>query len=99
MGWRSVDLVCGQCHREEIRVIALNDYLDGVFPICSECGGETLYKFNAPMVTKASYPDGMTNRFSLLKEQAKLEKEKASTRHSERGKIAQEIRNLASKKG
>jgi hypothetical protein len=62
---------------------------------CIACGKSAKHKIAAPMVMRASYPDGVKRRgFADLKEAAKLNKQAAGLRSDQRGEIQKEIRKM-----
>lgn len=65
---------------------------------CPDCNGQMKRIFGAPMITKASYVDGIRKRgdssYQKLLEASKLESEMYSLPVEQRGKISQEIRQL-----
>lgn len=90
------DYACTECHAlfdVHIRYVDRDDYekVGG----CPDCGSIKLERqFPAPMVLKASYPDG-TKRFTDMKEAAKLNREAAnSMKQDTKKEIAREIRKL-----
>jgi putative FmdB family regulatory protein len=64
---------------------------------CPDCGAFLRRQFPAPMVTRASYPDGVTNRFKDFKEASKLNKEAAVSKDSTKKEIQKEIRKMGIK--
>lgn len=61
---------------------------------CADCGSFLRRQFPAPAVTRASYPDGVTNRFKDFKEASKLNKEAAVAKDSTKKEIQKEIRKM-----
>lgn len=90
------DFTCQDCKhpfRENVQYTKRDEPL-----ACPECGSTNSYRhFPTPAVTKASYPDGTTNRFATLKEASKLNKEAASAKPDRKKEIAKEIRKMGVK--
>lgn len=62
--------------------------------MCPDCCNILIRRFPAPMVTRASYPDGTTNRFKDFKEASKLNKEAAAAKSDTKKEIQKELRKM-----
>lgn len=61
---------------------------------CPFCGADAVYKFPAPLIAKASFPDGH-RRFGAFKEANKLNREAIDSKdQKKKQEIAKEIRKL-----
>lgn len=86
------DFECFHCQSTTILNVPY-DKRDELY-YCADCGFHLLRKFPAPMVARASYPDGTTNRFKELKEASKLNKEAAVAKDTTKKEIQKEIRKM-----
>lgn len=72
MGWKGINLRCDQCNHVWPTLVERGLDEDDWRECCPECGGLGRKTMSAPMVLRASYPDG-TRRFDpAVKEMAKL---------------------------
>lgn len=68
--------------------------------LCSDSKPTWTRIYEAPMVMKASYPDGMKRKgWAELKESAKLEKLAATSKRETKAEIKNEIRKMGIKPG
>ena len=89
MGWRSIDIRCEdkECAAVWDELVDMAE-LDNVFE-CKVCKGPAKRTISAPMVLKASYPDGMKRSgWAEMREQSKLETIVRSKQASKEDKTA-----------
>lgn len=86
------DFHCDKCDTTEILNVPY-EQRDASYN-CGQCGSVLARQFPAPMVARASYPDGTTKRFKEFKEASKLNKEAAVAKDSTKKEIKKELRKM-----
>lgn len=88
------DYLCYECEKIHIILVPYEDR-DSSEILCPECGIPGLERrMIMPNITKASYPDGTTNRFQNFREAVALQKEAADSKSDRKKEIAKEIKKL-----
>ena len=93
----SIDLYCPECNLKTWDTLPKSEATYEARWDCPSCGASQSVKRipSAPMVAKASYPDGYKRKgFQDLKEAARLEVEKIGMPLAERAQVKSEIDRL-----